>query len=308
MKLKSGENLNPDNSKTDGDKKDGNLTPIHIECTNSKSEPPPLLEEIKEAIKDLKNGKSPGADEATAELIKNGGPNIVAFYHKLHSSKILLKEITRRIQNKLKDESAKEQTVFRAGRSTRNQILNLKMVIEKNREHGKDLFICFIAYTKAFDTVAHDILWENMHDMGFHEHIILLLKAMYDKQKAADQSVSGHQITNLRYADDAVLIAGSMEELQDLVDRVRQESEKSGFLLNAKKTKGMKIRRKITEHDETNIKINNASTENVKQFTYLGVVLKYNYDDSVEIKRRLSNCHKGYRGTNKHLEGQEHLP
>ena len=34
-------------------------------------------------------------------------------------------------------------------------------------------------------------------------------------------SVGGHKITNLRYADDVVLIAGSLEELQDLVSRVK---------------------------------------------------------------------------------------
>ena len=53
-------------------------------------------------------------------------------------------------------------------------------------------------------------------------------------------SVGGHKITNLRYADDVILIAGSLEELQDLVNRVKLESEKVGLFLNTKKTKVMK--------------------------------------------------------------------
>ncbi|XP_042872007.1 uncharacterized protein LOC122253201 [Penaeus japonicus] len=101
-------------------------------------------------------------------------------------------------------------------------------------------------------------------------------------------TVHGQQITNLRYADDVVLIAGSMDELQDPKDRVRLESEKSGLMLNAKKTKVMKIRRKTTDHDNGNIKINNEYIQNVKQFTYLGVVFTDNYDDTIEIKRRLA--------------------
>ncbi|XP_063584691.1 uncharacterized protein LOC134762248 [Penaeus indicus] len=63
--------------------KNDNLPPIHLDLTVSEPELPPLIDEVKEGIKDLKNDKSSGTDEITAELIKNGGPNIEAFYHKL---------------------------------------------------------------------------------------------------------------------------------------------------------------------------------------------------------------------------------
>lgn len=59
------------------------------------------------------------------------------------------------------------------------------MVIGENREHGKNLFLCFIDYTKAFDKVAYDILRKIMNDMGFLEHITLFLKAIYNEQKTA---------------------------------------------------------------------------------------------------------------------------
>lgn len=48
-------------------------------------------------------------------------------------------------------------------------------------------------------------------------------------------------VTNLWYADDVVLIAGTMEELQHLVDRVKTSSEKVGLSLNVKKTKVTKV-------------------------------------------------------------------
>ena len=99
--------------------------------------------------------------------------------------------------------------------------------------------------------------------------------------------MGGCRITNLRYADDIVLIAGSMEELQCLVDRVRTESEKAGLFLNAKKTKVMKIQRHAERDDDSHIMINNKAVENVTQFTFLGAVFANNYDDSVEIKRRI---------------------
>ena len=206
--------------------KNDNLQPIHLDLMVSEPEPPSLIDEVKEAIKDPKYYKSPGADEITAELIKNGGPNIEAFYHKLcckvwndqkwpadwvksifvlipkkgdtlqctnnrnialksHSSRILLKIMAKRMHWKMKAEIAEEQTGFKDGRGTRNQVLNLEMVIEKNREHSKDLFLCFFDCTKAFDTVAHDILLNNMQDMGFPEYIILLLKSTYSDQNSS---------------------------------------------------------------------------------------------------------------------------
>ena len=250
-----------------------------------------------------------------------------------HSSKILLKIIARRMKMKLSEEIAEELCGFRPGRGTRNQILNLKMIIEKNRERGNDLFLCFIDYAKAFDTVVHEALWNDMQEMGFPTHIILLLKTMYDQQKAAVRTtygptdwfeigqgvrqgcvlsphlfniysesimrkalhdsegevmVAGHKVTNLRYADDVVLIAASMTELQELVDRVKTESERSGLFLNVKKTKVTKIRKNPDIDDnDSHITVDNDAVENVTDFTYLGATFTDNYDESKEIRRRI---------------------
>ena len=57
-----------------------------------------------------------------------------------HCSKILLKVIACRMQTKLKEEICEEQAGFGSGMGTRDQILNLKMVIEKNREYGKNIY------------------------------------------------------------------------------------------------------------------------------------------------------------------------
>ena len=57
-------------------------------------------------------------------------------------------------------------------------------------------------------------------------------------------TVVGRPITTLRYADDTVLIAGSIMELQEFVDRVITHSEAAGLFLNAKKIKVMKVKKK----------------------------------------------------------------
>ena len=65
--------------------KEWKINRINIEWPKSEGEPPPLLEEVREAVKDLMKGKSPEIDEITAELIKNGGPHVEAFHHYLYS-------------------------------------------------------------------------------------------------------------------------------------------------------------------------------------------------------------------------------
>ena len=97
-------------------------------------------------------------------------------------------------------------------------------------------------------------------------------------------TVGGRPITNLRYADDTVLIAGSMTELQELVERVRTNSEAAGLFLNAKKTEVMKILRNPADEDNNHISINGEPVENVQKFIYLGATFTSDYDDSVEIK------------------------
>ena len=50
------------------------------------------------------------------------------------------------------------QAGFRKGRGTRDQIVNIRWIIEKAREFQKDIYFCFIDYAKAFDCVYHNTL------------------------------------------------------------------------------------------------------------------------------------------------------
>uniref|UniRef100_A0A914X0W1 Reverse transcriptase domain-containing protein n=1 Tax=Plectus sambesii TaxID=2011161 RepID=A0A914X0W1_9BILA len=54
------------------------------------------------------------------------------------------------------------QAGFRKGRGTRDQIANLRWIMEKTREFQKDAYMYFIDYNKAFDCIEHDKLWKLM--------------------------------------------------------------------------------------------------------------------------------------------------
>ena len=78
-----------------------------------------------------------------------------------HSSKVMLKILQARLQQYMNHELPDVQVGFRKGRGTRDQIANVRWIMEKAREFQKNISFCFIDYAKAFDCVDHNKLWKN---------------------------------------------------------------------------------------------------------------------------------------------------
>jgi len=72
-----------------------------------------------------------------------------------HASKVLLRIIQGRPATYIEREISEEQAGFRKGRGTRDQIANIRWILERVMEYGKTIFVCFIDYSKAFDCVDH---------------------------------------------------------------------------------------------------------------------------------------------------------
>ena len=75
-----------------------------------------------------------------------------------HASKIMLKILQATLQQYMNHELPDVQAGFRKGRGTRDQFANICWIIKKSREFQKDIYFCFIDYTKAFDCVNHNKL------------------------------------------------------------------------------------------------------------------------------------------------------
>ena len=76
-----------------------------------------------------------------------------------HASKVMLKILQARLQY-VNRELPDVQAGFRKGRGTRDQIPNIRWIIEKAREFQQNIYFCFIDYAKAFDCVDHNKLWK----------------------------------------------------------------------------------------------------------------------------------------------------
>ena len=77
-----------------------------------------------------------------------------------HASKIILIILQAKLQQYVNRERPDAQSGFRKGRGTRYQIAHILWIIEKAREFQKNIYFCFIDYSKAFDYVDHDKLWK----------------------------------------------------------------------------------------------------------------------------------------------------
>ena len=92
-----------------------------------------------------------------------------------HAGKVTLKNLQARHPQYLKCELPDVQAGFRKGRGTRDQIANIRWIIEKAREFQKNIYFCFIDYAKAFGCVDHNKLWKILKEMGIPDHLICLL-------------------------------------------------------------------------------------------------------------------------------------
>ncbi|XP_072846195.2 transposon TX1 uncharacterized 149 kDa protein [Pogona vitticeps] len=100
-----------------------------------------------------------------------------------HASKVMLKILQSRLQQYVDRELPEVQAGFRRGRGTRDQIANMRWIMEKAREFQKNIYFCFIDYAKASDCVDHSKLWQVLKEMGVLDHLIYLLRILYVGQE-----------------------------------------------------------------------------------------------------------------------------
>ena len=101
-----------------------------------------------------------------------------------HASKVMLKILQASPQLYVNQKLQEVQAEFRKGRKTRDQIANIRWIIKKAREFQKNVYFCFIDYTKAFDSVDHNKLWKILKEIGIPDHLTCILRNLYTGQEA----------------------------------------------------------------------------------------------------------------------------
>ena len=96
----------------------------------------------------------------------------------------MLNILQAKLQQYVNRELPDVQAGFRKGRGTRDQVGNICWIIEKARELQKNIYFCFIDYTKAFDCVDYNKLLKILQEMGIPDHLTCLLRNLYAGQEA----------------------------------------------------------------------------------------------------------------------------
>lgn len=99
--------------------------------------------------------------------------------------KILTGIIQGRIQAKIEKTIRDEQAGFRPHRSCVDQANTLRIIVEQSIEYRTPLYIIFIDFKKAFDTIKRDAIWKALIDRGTPEKIVRLIQALYDNAELA---------------------------------------------------------------------------------------------------------------------------
>lgn len=247
--------------------------------------------------------------------------------------KIFTKIIQRRIANTLELFQAEEQAGFRKNRSTIDHLHVVNQLIEKANEYRITLYMCFVDYNKAFDSLEHTKIWEALEKANVEQKYIQVIKQIYKDNTASIQleregesfpvgkgvrqgdplspdlfnctletviqpldweekdfgiNINGKKITNLRFADDVVLIAKTAEELQQQLIDLNHSSKRVGLTINHTKTKI------ITNYYEHPISIESTKIGYVKDYIYLGQLISFKNRLDKEINRRIANAWKKF--------------
>ena len=111
-----------------------------------------------------------------------------------HASEVMLKILQARFQQYVNQELADVRAGFRKGRGTRDKFVNIHCIIEKAREFQKNIYFCFIDYTKAFVCMDYNKLWKILKEMVIPDHLTCLLRNLYEGQEATVRT--GHGTTD----------------------------------------------------------------------------------------------------------------
>ncbi|ELR53589.1 hypothetical protein M91_10569, partial [Bos mutus] len=234
-----------------------------------------------------------------------------------HANEVMLKILKARLQHHIKVlqqyvnyELPDVQAGFRKGRGTRDQIANIRWIMEKAREFQKNIYFCFIDYAKAFDCVDHNKLWKILKEMGIPDHLTCLLRNLYAGQEATVRTGHGtadrfqigkgvHQgcilspcLLNL-YAEYIMRNAGLEEAQAGIkivgrnINNLRYADDTTLMAESEEELKSLLMKMKV-ESEKVGLKLNIQKTKiMVSDFIFGGSKITADGDCSHEIKRHL---------------------
>lgn len=307
----------------------------------------PLLTKIFNEI--LRTGSIPSQwQEAHIILIhKKGDKEDIANYRPIslitNIYKIYSKIILNRITRTLDENQPIEQAGFRKNFSTIDHIHTIKQIIEKYSEYGKTLYMAFIDYAKAFDSISHMAIWKSLKEQGVSQTYITNINNIYANSKARVRletigkdfpvrrgvrqgdplspklftAVLENIFRKLNWDDVGLNINGKklnhlrfaddlvlLEENPAILEQMIQD------LSRVSKDVGLEMNatktKLMTNALEVDIQVNDKRLEFVNEYIYLGQTITFKDQTTKEINTRIAQGWKKYWSLKEIFKGKDY--
>jgi exonuclease III len=245
--------------------------------------------------------------------------------------KFFMKILQTRLQPILNQQQPVEQSGFRSGFSTLDHLQSINQLIQKCEEFQIGVYLAFVDYRKAFDSLDHQFLFTALQKQLVPTAYINIIKSFYNKstarilldntgdsfyiQKGVKQGdplspmlfnaaleaifrqlkweklgvcVEGTYLNNLRFADDIVLVAKSLQQMKVMISNLAEESKRAGLTMNPSKTFLMTNRRK------EDVVLDGCLLKWSSETIYLGQLLSFTNRTEKEVKRRCAIAWKRF--------------
>lgn len=245
--------------------------------------------------------------------------------------KIFSKIILNRLTKTLDEHQPREQAGFRKSYSTTDHIQVITQIVEKANEYNKMVYMCFIDYAKAFDSLVHSAIWRALAKQGVNEKYIQLIQNIYSKccakiklEKEGKEfpirrgvrqgdplspkifcAVLESIFQNLNWSGKGLNIDGEMlshlrfaddiiiisDDPTELECMVNELAKESEKVGLAINSSKTKI---ITNGPKQDIVVGGEKIEYVNKFVYLGQSISFDNNVENEVQRRIALAWKKY--------------
>ncbi|KAJ8726613.1 hypothetical protein PYW07_001311 [Mythimna separata] len=256
--------------------------------------------------------------------------------------KIFSKVILNRVTKILDENQPCEQAGFRKKYSTTDHLQVVTQVIEKANEYGKTIYMCFVDYQKAFDSLHYDAIWTALSRQGIDAKYINLIKSVYSKcrakvkleregvefpvQKGVRQgdplspklfsAVLESVFRCLEWDNKGIKVNGELLSHLRFADDIVVFAETatelecmiSELAIESKKV-GLSLNASktkiITNGEYQDVIIENAKIEFVDDYVYLGQLVSFENCIEKEINRRIALAWRKYWGLKEIMKSKE---
>lgn len=288
----------------------------------------PILSEIFTDV--LNSGEIPSQWKVSSIILlfKKGSRENMGNYRPITLSSCVYRIFARilrdRISPIINEKQPEEQAGFRSSYSTMDHLQTINQLTEKSMEYGFSLYLAFVDFTKAFDSIKHHALWSALKECEIESKYIRVIKNLYEENEAFISMdcqgrrfqikrgvkqgcplspvlfncvleaalkkcnwskdgifVMNRSLSNLRFADDVVLISKSASKMEKMLQELAEVCEEDGLVINRSKTK------LLTNAQKVPICLREERLEYDEETIYLGQTISFENRNGKEVERRI---------------------